>query len=154
MLTCLCWSSSLCLGVKRHLSLSTPAGRLLSLHPCSAFILRLFPPREPGHCGPHTVGLCSPAAASFPHGPTQDKAVIAPGIAGLSSSSSKQICCNFICNWALNWEQIEAALCSLGKGEGRELGVVGEAGEMIPASFMSGKVGLLSGREPRQGSYF
>lgn len=25
---------------------------------------------------------------------------------------------------------------------------------MIPGSFMSGKVGLLSGREPRQGSYF
>lgn len=43
---------------------------------------------------------------------------------------------------------------SSGKGEGSELGVVGEAGEMILGSFMSGKVGLLSGREPRQGSYF
>lgn len=104
--------------------------------------------------GPSGVGFSSPAAASSPPRPLQDKAVIARGTTGLCGSSSKQICCNFICNWALNWEQIEAALWISGKGEGSELGVVGEAGEMIPGSFMSGKVGLLSGREPRQGSYF
>lgn len=104
--------------------------------------------------GRAVLGSVLRAAASSPLRPLQDKAVIARGTTGLGGSSSKQICCNFICNWALNWEQIEAALWSSGKGEGSELGVVGEAGEMIPGSFMSGKVGLLSGREPRQGSYF
>ena len=34
------------------------------------------------------------------------------------------------------------------------VGVAGEAGEMIPRSFMLGKVGLLSVGEPRQENYF
>jgi len=137
---------------------------LLSLHPSLflfSIIISTSPPlplpplpESPGHCGAERCWVLFSRRCQLSPRPSQDKAVIAPGTAGRGSSSSKQICSNFICNWALNWEQIEAALWSSGKGEGSELGVVGEAGEMILGSFMSGKVGLLSGREPRQGSYF
>lgn len=134
---------------------------LLSVHPFLVFFISpslslplLSLPESQGHCGAEWCWVLFSCCCQLSPRPLQDKAVIAPGTAGLSSSSSKQICSNFICNWALNWKQIEAALCSSGKGEGSELGVVGKAGEMIPGSFMSGKVGLLSGREPRQGSYF
>lgn len=130
----------------------------LSIHSCFLLSLLSLPllslPVSQGHCGVERCRVLFSCCCQLSPRPLQDKAVIAPGTAGLSSSSSKQICGNFICNWALNWKQIEAALCSSGKGEGSELGVVGKGGEMIPGSFMSGKVGLLSGRGPRQGSYF
>lgn len=153
------------LRVKRLLPFSTLARCeglcLLSVYSSLfIFISRSFSlpvlslPESRGHCWAERCCVLFSCCCQLSPRPLQDKAVIAPGTAALSSSSSKQICCNFICNWALNWEQIEAALCSSGKGEGSELGVVEEAGEMIPGSFMSGKVGLLSGREPRQGSYF
>lgn len=153
------------LRVKRLLPFSTLARCeglcLLSVYSSLfIFISRSFSlpvlslPESRGHCWAERCCVLFSCCCQLSPRPLQDKAVIAPGTAALSSSSSKQICCNFICNWALNWEQIEAALCSSGKGEGRELGVVEEAGEMILGSFMSGKVGLLSGREPRQGSYF
>lgn len=130
----------------------------LSIHSCFLLSLLSLPllslPVSQGRCGVERCRVLFSCCCQLSPRPLQDKAVIAPGTAGLSSSSSKQICGNFICNWALNWKQIEAALCSSGKGEGSELGVVGKGGEMIPGSFMSGKVGLLSGRGPRQGSYF
>lgn len=133
----------------------------LSIHPFPCFLISPSPPfplpcvpESWVHCQVERCWVLLSCCCQLSPQPLQDKAVIAPGTAGLGSSSSKQICCNFICNWALNWEQIEAALWRSGKGEGSELGVVGEAGEMIPVSFMSSKVGLLSGREPRQGSYF
>lgn len=106
---CMGWSSSPCLRVKRHLPLSTPAGRLLSFYPCF-FLSLAFPPRELGPLWAVQCWVLFSRCCQLSLRPAQDKAVIAPGIAGLSSSSSKQICCNFICNWALNWEQIEAAL--------------------------------------------
>ncbi|MEQ2251971.1 hypothetical protein ILYODFUR_016759 [Ilyodon furcidens] len=82
---------------------------LLYLVPLPPF-LRLALQKVEAIVGLNGVGFCSPAAANTPLRPLQDKAVIAQGTAGLGGSSSKQICCNFICNWTLNWEQIEAAL--------------------------------------------
>lgn len=87
----------------------------LSVHP-SLFLFISSPlPSLPllesrGRCGAERCWVLFSCCCQLSPRPLQDKPVIAPGTAGLSSSSSKQICCNFICNWALNWEQIEAAL--------------------------------------------
>lgn len=116
-------SLSPCLGVKRLLPFPTPASLVSlpsihpSIHPSLFFFispslsLPLLPLLESlGHCGAERCWVLFSCCCQLSPRPLQDKAVIAPGTAGLSSSSSKQICCNFICNWALNWEQIEAAL--------------------------------------------
>lgn len=75
-----------------------------------------------------------------------------------TDSSSKQICRNSTCNLALNWEQIEQVLCVVGNKSGvcvqREIYWKRRAKEMIPGSFMWGKVGLLSVGAPRQESYY
>lgn len=78
-----------------------------------------------------------------------------------TDSSSKQICRNSTCNLALNWEQIEQVLCVVGnksgvcvEGKEREIYWKGRGKEMIPGSFMWGKVGLLSVGAPRQESYY
>lgn len=90
---------------------------LLSIYPSLFFfICHSFPLPSPslleiwGHCRAEWCWVLFSCCCQLSPRALQDKAVIAPGTAGLSSSSSKQICCNFICNWALNWEQIEAAL--------------------------------------------
>lgn len=112
-----------------HLQLSVSPSSA-PIHPCCSLSLPpslslplLSLPESWGHCRTERCCFLFSCSCQFSPFPLQDKSVIAPGTAGLSSSSSKQICCNFICNWALNWEQIEAALWSSGKGEGSELGV-------------------------------
>lgn len=111
-----------------------------------------------GHCSGWQSGAHKDR--SVPALPARHSTPSAPYCSS-TDSSSKQICRNSTCNLALNWEQIEQVLCVVGnksgvcvEGKEREIYWKGRGKEMIPGSFMWGKVGLLSVGEPRQESYF